>query len=312
MEETLKQLEEELSSEAEGREFDKDDTKVSLPCDPYYSNASSSRGWKLGQRDDEERNGTDSTPNVHAEPACEDRAQKEKLKEHVMEMLLYSSSRVCTPSSPTAKTSPNREWSSLYHTLEAEELLQDKKSWKFVMFQDDFLSTRTERADQAFAALVYGSSPVARLFRWIFKTKAYRSSKAGNKNEEVTFLYTRKIERFQKGLLAIVSGLVLMIPVGILFLRPMDRWKCLAVVVCFGAAFIGVMVLLDNKLDKMLIGFSAYSAVLVTYDYVDKNPLFLTLLTNPFSIIGFWQTYKTRMVANARASRVKDKHHVEC
>ncbi|KAI1654059.1 hypothetical protein F4813DRAFT_371999 [Daldinia decipiens] len=33
------------------------------------------------------------------------------------------------------------------------------------------------------------------------------------------------------------NGLILMIPVRILLLRPMDKWKCLAVVVCFGAAF---------------------------------------------------------------------------
>ncbi|KAI1802958.1 hypothetical protein F4811DRAFT_554344 [Daldinia bambusicola] len=231
MEETLKQLEEELSSDAESREFDKDDTKASLPYGPNNNNTSSSRGFELGQCDDEERNATSNTPSMHAEPACKDRAKKERLKEHLMEALLY------------------------------------KKSWKFVMFQDDFLRTRTERADQAFAALLYGGSPLAKLVRWIFKTKAYMSSKAGNENMDVSFLRTGRIEIFQKGFLAIVSGLVLMIPVGILLLQPMDRWKSLAVVVCFGAAFIGVMLLLDKKLDKMLIGFSAYSAVLVTYDH---------------------------------------------
>lgn len=47
---------------------------------------------------------------------------------------------------------------------------------------------------------------------------------------------------------------------------PLSKPASLAVVICFGAAFVLVMVLLDKQLDTMLVGFSAYAAVLVTYE----------------------------------------------
>lgn len=67
-------------------------------------------------------------------------------------------------------------------------------------------------------------------------------------------------------LVAIGSGILLLVPVGVLLLQPMDKAKSMAVVVCFGAAFVFVLMVLGKKLDTMLLGFSAYSAVLVTYE----------------------------------------------
>lgn len=53
-----------------------------------------------------------------------------------------------------------QEWSSLYNTFKSEGLLESS-DWKFLSFRDDHLSTRTERVDQTFAALVYGITPLS-------------------------------------------------------------------------------------------------------------------------------------------------------
>lgn len=72
------------------------------------------------------------------------------------------------------------------------------------------------------------------------------------------------MESLKKGLVAATSGVILMVPVGILLLQPMGKAISLVVVVCFGAAFVFVLMLLGKTFDTMLFGFSAYSAVLVT------------------------------------------------
>ncbi|KAI1407021.1 hypothetical protein F5Y13DRAFT_183737 [Hypoxylon sp. FL1857] len=147
------------------------------------------------------------------------------------------------------------EFENLHYIFKNNEALRGI-DWSFISLRDDYLSTRTDRT---FAALVYGDAPLASLFRWVFKSRSGGDAEGNN-----IYLHTGGIESFKKGLVAAASGILLMVPVGILLLKPMDSGKALAVVVCFSAAFVFVMVLLEQKFDKMLIGFSAYSAVLVT------------------------------------------------
>ncbi|KAI0840115.1 hypothetical protein F5Y06DRAFT_248401 [Hypoxylon sp. FL0890] len=84
------------------------------------------------------------------------------------------------------------------------------------------------------------------------------------KQERKIYLHSGGIESLKKGLVAIGTGIILMLPVAILLLKPMGKVLSLVVVACFSVAFVFVMVLLEQKFDKMLVGFSAYSAVLVT------------------------------------------------
>ncbi|KAI1391079.1 uncharacterized protein F4822DRAFT_171939 [Hypoxylon trugodes] len=156
------------------------------------------------------------------------------------------------------------EWSSLYQTFKGENLLKDS-SWNFLCFQDDFLSTRAERADRTFAGLVYGDAPLSRLFRWIFKIRNRECKGNEAKARTMIYLHTGGMESLKNGLVATGSGIILMVPVGILLLQPMDKVTSLVVVVCFGAAFIFVLMLLGKGLDTMLYSFSAYVAVLASF-----------------------------------------------
>ncbi|KAI2773463.1 hypothetical protein F4815DRAFT_450288 [Daldinia loculata] len=145
MEESLKHLDEideRLSSQIEGQEFDKNYIQSSSICHLHYKHAPHLNEPKPGQSYNNKESVAGLTSKTPVEKACQHKAKKEELKDKA---------------------------------IEPENLLRGK-NWKFITFQDDFLSTRTERADQTFAALVYGNSPLARLFRWGFKTTEYRSS----------------------------------------------------------------------------------------------------------------------------------------
>ncbi|KAI0849940.1 hypothetical protein F5Y00DRAFT_261048 [Daldinia vernicosa] len=294
MEESLRHLDEmneELSSQVEGREFDKSYIQPSPICHLHYKHTSQLNKPNPGEFCNDKESVADITSDTPVEQVYQYKVKKKSSRRKPWRH--YSGDL-----SATLPRTSRWEWSSLFHTLKAENLLQ-AKNWKFITFQNDFLSMRTERADQTFAALVcirqlspcrMFYTPLSAtwkdmipktwrnvltlsrdwVFRWIFKATEYRGSETSAKSKKVAFLHTGRMVSFEKGLLAMTSGFILMIPVGILLRRPTDKWKCLAVVVCFGAAFIFVMVLLDKKLDKMLIGFSAYSAVLVTYSSYDS------------------------------------------
>ncbi|KAI1462279.1 hypothetical protein F4805DRAFT_452810 [Annulohypoxylon moriforme] len=209
--------------------------------------------------------GHTSNPYIEKPCGCKEGDFKNHLSETILERLKhYSESVLLLHRLRKIPQTSRREWSSLYHTLEGEGVLEDG-NWDFLSFQDDFLSTRTERADQTFAALVYGNAPLSKLFRWLFKNRDRRGTSEEGADQTTIYLHTGGMESLKKGLVAAVSGILLMVPVGILLLQPMEKFQSLVVVVCFGAAFVFVLMLLDKTFDTMLFGFSAYSAVLVTF-----------------------------------------------
>ncbi|OTA76827.1 hypothetical protein M434DRAFT_18435 [Hypoxylon sp. CO27-5] len=190
----------------------------------------------------------------HDEHSC--KVKKENLRDHLLETLYrrlkrYSESLLLMHQLQQQLPRTNMwEVDNLHRTFKDAGLLHDS-DWNFLRVEDDYLSTRTDRA---FATLVYGDTPLS--VRGDGDTKGDAGSSI--------YLHTRGIESLHKGLVAFGTGIILMVPVGILLLKPMDGPKSLAVVICFSAAFVFVMVLLKQKFDKILIGFSAYSAVLVT------------------------------------------------
>ncbi|OTA98311.1 hypothetical protein M426DRAFT_17542 [Hypoxylon sp. CI-4A] len=146
--------------------------------------------------------------------------------------------------------------------MEKEGLMKDEDTdWDFMRFQDDFLSTRAENINRYFSALVYGDSGFAMLFRWIFKDRG-RTKTKGDTAQYVSTMWMRS---FKRALVATLVGVVMLAPVGILLLKPLDQGKSFVVVICFSAAFLLVLLLLHKKLDAILVSFSAYMAVLVTF-----------------------------------------------
>lgn len=68
-----------------------------------------------------------------------------------------------------------------------------------------------------------------------------------------------------KVLVAFFSGVLLLSPVAILFLVDLSRGQSFGVVVVFLLAFVAVLSALKTNWDTMLVGLSAYMAVLVTF-----------------------------------------------
>ncbi|KAI1449843.1 hypothetical protein F5Y02DRAFT_413522 [Annulohypoxylon stygium] len=230
---------------------------------PNYESVACGSGKKDVKEDETAAHRISST---YVGQHCE--CKEEHVRNDLSEMILtrlkrYSESVLLLHRLQKVPQTSRREWSSLYHTLKGEDVLKGS-DWDFLSFQDDFLSTRNERADQTFAALVYGNAPLSRLFRWVFKNRNHGSTSGEADNKRTIYLHTGGMESLKKGLVAATSGVILMVPVGILLLQPMGKAISLVVVVCFGAAFVFVLMLLGKTFDTMLFGFSAYSAVLVT------------------------------------------------
>lgn len=68
-----------------------------------------------------------------------------------------------------------------------------------------------------------------------------------------------------KVLVAFTSGVLLLSPVAILFLVDLSRAQSFGVVVAFIFAFVAIMSSLNTNWDTILVGLSAYMAVLVTF-----------------------------------------------
>ncbi|KAI1096786.1 hypothetical protein F5B19DRAFT_434516 [Rostrohypoxylon terebratum] len=235
---------------------------VPPPCScPSYESVAYSSGSK---DDKEDKTAAHFISQTHMRHHCECNVKNDLLETILIRLKRYSESVLLLHQLQKIPQTSRREWSSLYHTLKGEDILKGS-DWDFMSFQDDFLSTRTERADQTFAALVYGNAPLSRLFRWVFKNRNHESTSSEADNKRTIYLHTGGMESLKKGLVAAASGVILMVPVGILLLQPMGKVVSLVVVVCFGAAFVFVLMLLGKTFDTMLFGFSAYSAVLVTF-----------------------------------------------
>ena len=75
-----------------------------------------------------------------------------------------------------------------------------------------------------------------------------------------------RLEIFFKILLVSFSVLLLLTPVGILYLVDMTKSQSAGVVVCFVFVFsVAISLVPGTKYDKILVGLSAYMAVLVTF-----------------------------------------------
>ncbi|KAI2623195.1 hypothetical protein GGR54DRAFT_40707 [Hypoxylon sp. NC1633] len=193
------------------------------------------------------------------------------VKDRLIEMTLdrlkrYAESLLLMHKLQQLPRTSRREWSSLYNTLKAHNVLEGN-GWDFLSepSQDDFLSTKTERVDRRLAPLVYGDALLSRAFRRMFQSTGHQDAKDQDQNKRTIYLHTNGIESFIKALVAIAIGIILMVPIGILLLQPMNKAGSLVVVLCFGAAFIVVLTLLNTELDAMLLAVFAYAAVLVTF-----------------------------------------------
>jgi hypothetical protein len=68
-----------------------------------------------------------------------------------------------------------------------------------------------------------------------------------------------------KGLLAIIGSVLVLVPVGLLYLGRLGRPFSFLVVVLFGVTFTGLMLAFEPRASHFFVGIAAYYAVLVAF-----------------------------------------------
>ncbi|KAI8966123.1 hypothetical protein F5Y11DRAFT_213877 [Daldinia sp. FL1419] len=143
-----------------------------------------------------------------------------------------------------------------FHREVAEYSRLDESASQFLHSEEDFVSTYTDQAHQYFEGLLY-------------KDKSPDDADVPDHNTQDTN-YIRGINNqifviILKTLVVFVSGGLLICPMAILFLVNLSRVWSFVVVVFFNFAFGAVLVYQNYKLETILVGLSAYMAVLVTF-----------------------------------------------
>ncbi|KAI0381740.1 hypothetical protein F5Y04DRAFT_254254 [Hypomontagnella monticulosa] len=145
-----------------------------------------------------------------------------------------------------------------YHTL-------DEPAYQFLYQSDDFVATVTDRVHQYFEALVYGDSPIMKRIKRLIG-REHNNHNNHNQDRAPTIGIDEKFFVVPiKVLVAFTSGVLLLSPVAILFLGDLSRGASFGVVVAFIFLFVAVMSSLNTNWDTILVGLSAYMAVLVTF-----------------------------------------------
>ncbi|KAI1776179.1 hypothetical protein F4818DRAFT_373295 [Hypoxylon cercidicola] len=151
-----------------------------------------------------------------------------------------------------------REHKIFYDEIRNHHL--DGPARQFLHPQDDFITTVTDRVHQIFEAFVYGESPiVSRIKRFIGRERSNHSHVPVLEIDKRRLVFPIKVTT------AFTSGVLLLAPVAILFLGDLSKRVSFVVVVIFLFAFVAVMSYLKTNWDTMLVGLSAYMAVLVTF-----------------------------------------------
>ncbi|KAI8966124.1 hypothetical protein F5Y11DRAFT_343816 [Daldinia sp. FL1419] len=221
---------------------------------------------KIGgdRRDEDVATGTPSSG-----CAGKHKAKTEEFKEHITEVLLHRLKRYSTTnhSSRVEKVAPRQ-------SLEVHQIPGRRLEHADRANRPDLCVSRIREFSFVCA---FDIPPIKPLYTQDGKTyqKLFRRPFI----DETTYPGPSKIQDVRKGCsLHPLLGSSSSLPSRWLLLYPMAEWKSLLVV----AAFVFAMALLEKKLGEMLVGFSAYSAVLVTYgsrggirslDYANRSGL---------------------------------------
>ncbi|KAK6952006.1 hypothetical protein Daesc_006532 [Daldinia eschscholtzii] len=160
----------------------------------------------------------------------------------------------------------------------------DRPAYTFLLSRDDFVTTVTDRVHQYFEALIYKSAPIVsvstpfllvadklvstdaqrhlKFLNRIFRRTQQSDSQDTSPEIELSNL---ALIVFFKILVIFGSGVLLLSPVAILFLVDLPRDKSFGVVVAFIFAFVFVLACFNSNWDTILVGLSAYMAVLATF-----------------------------------------------
>ncbi|KAM7204086.1 hypothetical protein V8F20_003784 [Naviculisporaceae sp. PSN 640] len=137
----------------------------------------------------------------------------------------------------------------------AQDNMLDESAREFMYDADDFVTTRTDRQHEPFELLVYGNNWLYRFLKTRFLSKTNPEGK-----QEVSKARLKKISNAVT--VSFTQGLLLS-PVLILLLLPLDNAHSALVLVVFGLITTTAMALYGIKSEKVFYGTTAVMAVLV-------------------------------------------------
>ncbi|KAI1802959.1 hypothetical protein F4811DRAFT_572497 [Daldinia bambusicola] len=243
------------------KELDKEDERynssrlTSLPFDPetLLSNYARSQPASIRPIPTASRVGD-------TQQTTSDEYNKWKDKDLILESLIPRLKEYCKKMKKLPSIS-RKEHKAFYKEVKDCNTL-DNAAYEFLFSKDDFITTITDRVHQYFEAFIYGDSPVISLMKKILG----RTPQNDNQDTPPEIVISnRGLEVVFKILLVFVSGLLMLSPVAILFLANLPRGLSFGVVVVFSFAFVVVLALLNSNWETILVGLSAYMAVLATF-----------------------------------------------
>ncbi|KAL7625510.1 hypothetical protein AAE478_004730 [Parahypoxylon ruwenzoriense] len=158
-----------------------------------------------------------------------------------------------------------REHKVLYNEIRKYHI-PDGPAHQFLYPKDDFITTIADGVHQYFEGFLYGKNPIISSSYKRIKRLIGRIDKGKNRDHPpVIEINKRLFVVLIKVIVAFTSGVLLLSPIAILFLVDLSRAQSFGVVVSFLFLFVAVMSSLNTNWDTILVGLSAYMAVLVTF-----------------------------------------------
>ncbi|KAK0635394.1 hypothetical protein B0T17DRAFT_39984 [Bombardia bombarda] len=153
------------------------------------------------------------------------------------------------------------EHENLFLNIKTNNTL-DEEARNYLYYPDDFITTRTERIYSPIESLIFGEGN--RLQRLAMKLFLTRTKPEGSTH---TSHYSASRLKLLLTLPVVAVPLVLLLsPVGILYLGDLSKGWSALVVLIFGLVFTTAMTQVPAiTLDTILVGLAAYMAVLVTF-----------------------------------------------
>ncbi|KAI1075824.1 hypothetical protein F5B20DRAFT_366223 [Whalleya microplaca] len=156
-----------------------------------------------------------------------------------------------------------REHKAFYDEIRQYHVLEGS-AYQFLHPRDDFVTTVTDRMHQYFETMVYGDKSSC-FKRLIGRKHSSHLNNHGKDDAPVIEINNWIFVVIIKVLVAFASGVLLLSPIAILFLVDLSREASFGVIVAFLFAFVAVMISLNTNTYTVLVGLSAYMAVLVTF-----------------------------------------------
>ncbi|KAI3321805.1 hypothetical protein HD806DRAFT_536896 [Xylariaceae sp. AK1471] len=139
----------------------------------------------------------------------------------------------------------------------------DQSTLEYLRAMDDFIYADPNPPLERFQHLLLVTGNwLARLLRWLFCGTL--RPRQGHSRQRVDYLEA-SFKVISNGLLAVIGSVLVLVPVGLLYLGHLGKPYSFLVVVLFGLTFTGLMLAFEPRTGHFFVGIAAYYAVLVAF-----------------------------------------------